>query len=102
MSITFTHILIVSSLVFGLGMFAILTRKNIVAILMGIELILNAAGLNIVGFSLFHGAAIQGQILALFIVVLAASEAAIAFGILINYYRNIRSVDVNTARRMRR
>lgn len=101
MTVTFTHLLAVSSTIFALGLFAILTRQNIVAILMGIELILNAAALNVVGFSQFHGDPVQGQILALFIILLAACEAAIAFGILINFYRNMKTVDVASANRLK-
>jgi NADH-quinone oxidoreductase subunit K len=98
--IGFQGTLIVTSLVFSLGVYAVLSRRNIVAILMGIELMLNAAALNVVGFSRFHGAPIDGQILALFIIVLAACEAAIAFGVLMNFYRSFKSVEVESAERM--
>lgn len=101
MSVTFATVLIVSAALFAIGLAAILSRTNIVGILMGIELILNASALNVVGFSYFHGQPIQGQILAIFIIVLAASEATIAFGILMNFYRSFNSVDINTAERMK-
>ena len=97
---SFTGTLLVTSLVFSLGVFAVLSRRNIVAILMGIELMLNAAALNAVAFARFHGNPVEGQLVALFIIVLAACEAAISFGILINFYRNFKSVEIESARRM--
>lgn len=96
----FQGTLLITSLVFCLGVFAVLSRRNIVAILMGIELMLNAAALNVVGFSRFHGNPVDGQIMALFIIVLAACEAAIAFGLLINFYRNFKSVEIESAERL--
>jgi len=90
-----------TSLLFGTGVFAILTRSNIVAILMGIELVLNASALNAVAFAQFHGTPIQGQLVAMFIIVVAACEAAIAFGLLINFYRTTQSVEVDDADKLR-
>lgn len=101
MTVTFSSFIVLTSLIFASGLFAILTRSNIVAILMGIELLINASALNVVAFSQFHGNPIEGQIVALFLIVLAASEAAIAFGLLINYYRNAKSVDVETTSALR-
>jgi len=101
MTIGFPTVLIVTALLFSLGVFAILTRTNIVAILLGIELVLNASALNVVAFARLHGTPIEGQLMGLFIIMLAASEAAIAFGILINFYRNLKSVEVTSAQRMR-
>ncbi len=102
MSIGFGHVLLVTSLLFSAGIVAVLSRQNIVAMLMGIELMLNAAALNVVAFSVFHGMTLHGQMVALFIIVLAASEAAIAFGILINHYRNSKSVSIESAQNMKR
>lgn len=102
MSVGFPAVLVVTALLFALGVYAILTRTNIVAILLGIELVLNASALNVVAFSRLHGTPIEGQLMALFIIMLAASEAAVAFGILINFYRNLKSIEVTSAQRMRR
>jgi NADH-quinone oxidoreductase subunit K len=100
-SLTFSSFVILTALLFGTGLFAVLTRSNIVAILMGIELLLNASALNVVAFSQFHGVPIEGQLIALFIIVIAACEAAIAFGLLINFYRTAKSVDVDDADKLR-
>jgi NADH-quinone oxidoreductase subunit K len=100
-SVTFSSFIVLTAILFGMGIFAILTRSNIVAILMGIELLLNASALNIVAFSQFHGNPIEGQIAAIFIIVLAASEAAIAFGLLISFYRTTNSVEITDADKLR-
>lgn len=95
MSVTISSFVVLTSLIFATGLYAILTRSNIVAILMGIELLLNASALNIVAFSKFHGNPIDGQIMGIFVIVLAASEAAIAFGLLISFYRTAKTVDIS-------
>ncbi|MFB6347641.1 MAG: NADH-quinone oxidoreductase subunit NuoK [bacterium] len=100
MTFTFTKTLVLTGLIFSLGIYSVLTRRNIVAILLGIELMLNASALNIVAFSRFHGNPIDGQVTAIFIIVLAACEAAIAFGLLMNFYRNIKSVEIDNADRL--
>lgn len=101
MTVGFGHVLLVTALLFAGGIVAVLSRQNIVAILMGIELMLNASALNVVAFSAFHGSVVEGQIVALFIIALAASEAAVAFGILINHYRNSKSVLIDDAASLR-
>ncbi|MFB6345065.1 MAG: NADH-quinone oxidoreductase subunit NuoK [bacterium] len=101
MSVTVSSFLVLTSLIFAMGLFAVLTRSNIVAILMGIELLLNASALNIVAFSRFHGNPIEGQIMALFVIALAASEAAIAFGLLISFYRTSKSVNISATERLK-
>jgi NADH:ubiquinone oxidoreductase subunit K len=78
-----------------------LTSKNLVKILMGVELILNAAGLNFVTFSRFTSVNLDGQLAALFIIVIAASEAAVALAIILNFYRQLRSIDVDIADTLR-
>ncbi len=86
---------------FVLGLIAVLTSKNLVKILMGVELILNAAGLNFVTFSRFTTLNLDGQLAALFIIVIAASEAAVALAIILNFYRQLRSIDVDIADTLR-
>ena len=89
------HYLIVSSFLFSLGIFGIITRKNAVMVLMGIELILNSANLNFVAFAKYGGFGFQGQIYALFVIVLAAAEAAIALAIVLNIYKTFSTVNVD-------
>lgn len=89
------HYLVVSSFLFSLGIFGIITRKNAVMVLMGIELILNSANLNFVAFAKYGGFGFQGQIYALFVIVLAAAEAAIALAIVLNIYKTFSTVNVD-------
>jgi NADH-quinone oxidoreductase subunit K len=95
MTVGLTHFLVVSSLLFSLGLYAIITRKNAIMILMGIELILNSANINFVAFSRFGNFDYSGQLIALFVIVLAAAEAAIALAIVLNIYKNLSTVNVN-------
>ena len=92
MTITLAHYLTVSGLLLALGLYCLVTRRNAVALLMGVELILNAAILNLVAFSRF-GRGLDGQIFALFGIVLAAAEAVIALAIVLQLFRAFRSVD---------
>jgi len=95
MHITLNHFLIISSILFSLGIFGIITRKNAVMVLMGIELILNAANINFVAFAKFGNYGLHGQIMALFVIVLAAAEAAIALAIVLNLYKTFATVNVD-------
>jgi NADH-quinone oxidoreductase subunit K len=96
------HMLLLSALVFSAGVYTILTRKNAVAILMGVELVLNAANLNFVAFSQFGRAAgADGNVFSLFVMVLAAAEAAVALAIIIGIYQNFGKVDVDQADTMK-
>ena len=89
--------LIISAILFSLGLFAVLTRRNAIAVLMGIELILNAANINFVAFSRFGGMNMDGHIFTLFVIVMAAAEAAVALAIIINLYNHIRTINVDEA-----
>jgi NADH-quinone oxidoreductase subunit K len=89
------HFLVVSSILFSFGIFGIITRKNAVMVLMGIELILNAANINFVAFARFGNYGFNGQIMALFVIVLAAAEAAVALAIVLNIYRTFTNVNVD-------
>ncbi len=90
--------LIISAILFSLGLYGVMTRRNAVAILMGIELILNSANLNFVAFNRFGGMErLEGQVFSIFVIVLAAAEAAIALAIIINLYKNLNTVDVDEA-----
>jgi NADH-quinone oxidoreductase subunit K len=93
--------LFVSLLVFALGLFTVLTRKNAIGILMGIELILNAANINYVAFARYGGASVDGQVFAIFVIMLAAAEAAIGLAIVLGIYRNFDSIDVEATDSLR-
>jgi len=90
--------LAVSAVVFGLGVMIIVIRRNAIAVLMGIELILNSAALNFVAFSKYVGKDIlDGQVVAIFLIVIAAAEAAVALAIILNIFNNLNSVTVDDA-----
>ncbi len=93
--------LILAAILFSLGMFAVMTRRNAIAVLMGIELILNAANLNFIAFARFGGMNISGHIFALFVIVLAAAEVAVALAIIINLYQNFNSINVDDAQQLK-
>jgi NADH-quinone oxidoreductase subunit K len=97
MTLTLNHFLVVGALLFGFGLLAVVTRRNAVAVLMGIELILNAANLNLVAFGRYVAGGISGQVFGLFVIVLAAAEAAVALAIALNFYNNHTTVDVDKA-----
>jgi len=92
--------LFIAAILFSLGMFGVITRRNGIAVLMGVELILNAANINFVAFSRFGGMNLDGHIFALFVIVLAAAEAAVALAIVINIYNNLHSINVDDASSM--
>ena len=95
------HYLAVGAVLFVLGVFGIfLNRKNVIIIMMSIELILLAVNINLVGFSASLGD-LAGQVFALFIIVLAAAEAAVALAIFLNFYNNFTTIDVERATRLK-
>lgn len=90
------HYLVLSSLLFGLGLYGVLTRRNAVAILMGIELMLNAANVNFVAFTKFVDPTfVRGHVAALVIITLAACEAAVGLALILNAYRHLETVNVD-------
>ena len=88
-----SHYVVVSALSFSIGLMIIITRRNAIAVLMGIELMLNSAGLNFVAFSRHLGDE-TGQVFVFFILTVAAAEAAIGLAILVVLFRNRRSINV--------
>jgi len=107
MPYTLTSFLLVSSLLFFLGMFTVLTRRNAIGILMGIELVLNAAGLNFVAFSRFGGEfqsgnPLSGQVFTLFVIAIAAAEVAVALAIVLSLYSRLKTIDVEEFKDLRR
>jgi NADH-quinone oxidoreductase subunit K len=86
LEITTTHYLVLSSLLFAIGLVGIATRRNMITVLMSIELVLNSVNLNLIAFSYQHSD-LTGQIFAIFTITVAAGEAAVGLGILIAFFR---------------
>jgi NADH-quinone oxidoreductase subunit K len=101
------HFVVLSAVVFCIGLFCVVTRRNALGILMGIELVLNGANLNFIAFGspyLRSGAntlGLDGQLMSLFVIVLAAAEAAVALAIILNFYNNHATVDVDEAKQLK-
>lgn len=95
MEIGLTHFLVLSAILFSLGIFGIATRKNAIMVLMSLELIMNSANINFVAFSRFGNFQIEGLVFALFVMILAAAEVAIALAIVLNIYQNFRHVNID-------
>ena len=93
-----TPFLILSAFLFACGVVCIATRRNAIGILMGVELVLNAANLNFVAFARYNPAfRLEGEVFAIMVIVLAAAEAAVALAIILNFYNNHTTVDVDKA-----
>lgn len=93
--------LVVSAVLFALGVVAILVRRNVLYVLMGIEMILNAANINFVAFNRFQGDGMDGRMFAIFTIILAAAEAAVALAIVLNIWHlfdSVRPSDADTLR----
>ena len=98
LTIGLTHYLVVAAVFFCAGLFTMMTKRNAIGILIGVELVLNSTNINLVAFDRYLGPGkLDGQIVALFVIVLAAAEAALAVGICINVYKNLATVDVDSA-----
>jgi NADH:ubiquinone oxidoreductase subunit K len=95
LNIGLNHYLILSAAIFALGILCMATKRNAVGILIGVELVLNAANINLVAFSRYQAGGLDGHIAALFVIVLAAAEAAIAIAIFMNFYNTLRTIDVD-------
>ena len=89
--------LTVTSILFGLGLFVVMTRRNAIGVLMGVELILNAASINFVAFAHYRGNDVAGSLFSVFLIVLAAAEAAVALAIVISIFRQLHTIDVGEA-----
>lgn len=101
MEIPLSHFLSLSAILFTIGVFGIfLNRKNVIIIMMSIELLLLAVNVNLVAFSAYLGD-LQGQVFAMFILTVAAAEAAIGLAILVVYFRNRGSIEVDDINMMK-
>jgi NADH-quinone oxidoreductase subunit K len=90
-----SHFLIVSAILFSIGIFIMITRRHGIMMLMGLELILNAANLNLIAFSRYVETGIRGQTFAIFVIILAAAEAAIALAIILSIYTNSAKINLD-------
>jgi NADH-quinone oxidoreductase subunit K len=95
------HYLVVAAGLFGLGIFTVATRRNAVGVLLGVELVLNAAGINFVAFEHYGAGGTTGPVFALFVIVLAAAEAAVALAIVLQVYRASRTIFADRLTRLR-
>jgi NADH-quinone oxidoreductase subunit K len=96
------HILFISTALFFIGVFGFLTRKNLITMLMSIELILNSVNLNFIAFNKYvWPSRLDGVFFSIFIIAIAAAEAAVAIAIIINLYRSHQSIDVDQTEEMK-
>ena len=105
LEITTMHYVGLSMVLFALGLVGIVTRRNMITVLMSIELVLNAVNINFIAFGSKYLRAeslgLDGQLIALFVIVLAAAEAAVALAIALNFYNNHTTIDVDEADELR-
>ena len=87
--------LVIGALLFVFGLLTVLTKRNAIGVLLGIELILNAANINFVAFSFFSHANFDGVMIALFVFVIAVAEAVVALAIVLNIYRNLQTINID-------
>jgi NADH-quinone oxidoreductase subunit K len=101
-TVPLTHVLFVSTSLFFIGMYGLFTRRNMITMLMAIELILNSVNINFVAFNKYlYPGKLDGVFFTIFIIAIAAAEAAVAIAIIINLYRSHRSIDVEDATEMK-
>ena len=96
-TIGLNHYLVLAAILFALGILCMVARRNAIGVLIGIELVLNAANINLVAFGHYTQAGLRGPVFAVFVVMLAAAEAAIALAILLNLFERTGSVSVDEA-----
>lgn len=101
MQVGLTHFLIISAILFSLGLYGVVTRRNAILVLMGIELILNSANINFIAFARYGGMKLDGQAIAVFVIILAAAEAAIALAIVLNIYQRFHTVNVDEINKLK-
>lgn len=97
LQIGLTHYLVLGAILFALGILAMVARRNAIGVLIGIELVLNSANLNLVAFGRYTDAGLQGPVFAVFVIMLAAAEAAIALALLLNLFERTGSVSLDDA-----
>ena len=90
-----THYLVLSGALFSLGVLTMCIKRNAIGILIGVELVLNSANINFVAFSKYQSGVLSGPVFAVFVILLAAAEAAIAIAIFMNFYNSMQTIDVD-------
>ncbi|AKD03630.1 NADH-quinone oxidoreductase subunit NuoK [Pontibacter korlensis] len=95
MNIPLEHILLLSAVLFSIGILAVISKRHAVVVLMGIELIFNAANLNLVAFSRHDPQLLQGQMFSLFVILVAAAEAAVALAIVLRVYQYFKTANLS-------
>ena len=98
--ITTTHYMVLSAALFTLGVVGVMMRRNVIIVLMSIELMLNAVNINLIAFS-HQLQNVVGQVFAVFIIVVAAAEAAVGLGIILAFYRNKETVNIDEVNLLR-
>jgi NADH:ubiquinone oxidoreductase subunit K len=100
--VTLTHILFLSTALFFIGAYGFLTRRNMITMLMAVELMLNSVNINFIAFNKYlFSNKLDGVFFTLFLIAIAAAEAAVAIAIIINIYRNYNSIEVDDADSMK-
>jgi len=99
-SVPLNHYIILSTIIFSIGVIGVLTRRNAIVIFMSVELMLNAVNLLLTAFSAYRGDA-AGQVFVFFIMALAAAEVAVGLAIIVMIYRNTHSTDINVLNRLK-
>ncbi|MCG3158698.1 MAG: NADH-quinone oxidoreductase subunit K [bacterium] len=97
MQVGLSHFLILAALLFALGLVAVITKRNAVTVLMGVELILNAANINFIAFARYLDHDLDGQVIGIFVIIIAAANVAVALAIVLNIYQRMRSVNLDEA-----
>jgi len=101
LQVSLPHYLVVGALLFAFGLVTVSTRRNAVGVLMGVELLLNAANVNFVAFNHYVMEGVSGQVFGLFVIVLAAAEAAVGLAIVLAIFQTFKTIDVREADLMR-
>ncbi len=96
-----TSYLLVGAVLFVCGVICMATKRNGIGVLMGVELVLNGANVNFVAFSKYTALGLDGQVFSLFVIVLAAAEAAVALAIALNFYNNHLTIDVDRGNKLK-
>ena len=100
MEVTLNHNLLIGAVMFVSGVVCMATKRNGIAVLMGVELVLNGANVNFVAFARYTTLGLDGQVVSLFVIVLAAAEAAVALAIALNFYNNHQTIDIDQGDRL--
>lgn len=99
--ITLQHYLLISAVLFCIGLFALMTKRNAIVMLMGVELMLNAANINLVAFSKFDAILLQGQMFSIFVIVIAAAEASVGLAIILRVYELFKTANLDEVNQMK-